>query len=175
MLKAREDEIRLRNSDKADRLLHLDEQISACSSRIKELQEAISAGQKAAFTTDCVLSKLDNAEAWGTWDILGGGLLSTAAKHGNLDDAQSYITELQMDLRHFNTELTDISVQTDVHVNTDDFLRFADYFFDGIFAEQVQGIKTEIESVLEELERMLDEEQHLKETLQSEIEDVLVE
>ncbi|MFQ9389115.1 MAG: hypothetical protein ACLR1V_10350 [Coprococcus sp.] len=109
-------------------MLHLDEQISACSSRIKELQEAISAGQKAAFTTDCVLSKLDNAEAWGTWDILGGGLLSTAAKHGNLDDAQSYITELQMDLRHFNTELTDISVQTDVHVNTDDFLRFADYF-----------------------------------------------
>ena len=187
LLKAREDEIRLRNSDKADRLLHLDEQISACSSRIKELQEAISAGQKAAFTTDCVLSKLDNAEAWGTWDILGGGLLSTAAKHGNLDDAQSYITELQMDLRHFNTELTDISVQTDVHVNTDDFLRFADYFFDGIFAdlavqkrikqskEQVQGIKTEIESVLEELECMLDEEQHLKETLQSEIEDVLVE
>lgn len=67
LLKAREDEIRLRNSDKADRLLHLDEQISACSSRIKELQEAISAGQKAAFTTDCVLSKLDNAEAWGTW------------------------------------------------------------------------------------------------------------
>lgn len=187
LLKAREDEIRLRNSDKADRLLHLDEQISACSSRIKELQEAISAGQKAAFTADCVLSKLDNAEAWGTWDILGGGLLSTAAKHGNLDDAQSYITELQMDLRHFNTELTDISVQTDVHVNTDDFLRFTDYFFDGIFAdlaiqkrikqskEQVQGIKTEIESVLEELERMLDEEQHLKETLQSEIEDVLVE
>ena len=64
---------------------------------------------------------------------------------------------------------------------------FLDYFFDGIFAdlavqkrikqskEQVQGIKTEIESVLEELERMLDEEQHLKETLQSEIEDVLVE
>ena len=133
------------------------------------------------------VKKLDNAEAWGTWDILGGGLLSTAAKHGNLDDAQSYITELQMDLRHFNTELTDISVQTDVHVNTDDFLRFADYFFDGIFAdlavqkrikqskEQVQGIKTEIESVLEELERILDEEQHLKETLQSEIEDVLVE
>ena len=39
----------------------------------------------------------------------------------------------------------------------------------------LQGIKTEIESVLEELERMLDEEQHLKETLQSEIEDVLVE
>ena len=159
LLKAREDEIRLRNSDKADRLLHLDEQISACSSRIKELQEAISAGQKAAFTTDWVLGKLD----------------------------QSYITELQMDLRHFNTELTDISVQRDVHVNTDDFLRFADYFFDGIFAdlavqkrikqskEQVQGIKTEIESVLEELERMLDEEQHLKETLQSEIEDVLVE
>ena len=187
LLKSREAEIRSKNSDKAEQLLHLDERISACSSRIKELQEAISAGQKAAFTTECVLGKLDSAEAWGTWDILGGGLLSTAAKHGNLDDAQSYITELQMDLRHFNTELTDISVQTDIHVNTDDFLRFADYFFDGIFAdlavqkrikqskEQVQGIKTEIESVLEELERMLDEEQHLKETLQSEIEDVLVE
>ena len=37
LLKAREDEIRLRNSDKADRLLHLDEQISACSSQLRLL------------------------------------------------------------------------------------------------------------------------------------------
>ena len=58
LLKAREDEIRLRNSDKADRLLHLDEQISACSSRIKELQEAISAGQKAALQQIVYLASL---------------------------------------------------------------------------------------------------------------------
>ena len=186
LLKSREADVRSTNPAKADKLLHLDEQIAASSSQIKELEEAISAGQKAAFTTDSVLGKLDSAEAWGTWDILGGGLLSTAFKHGNLDDAQSYITELQMDLRHFNTELTDIAINADVQVNTDDFLKFADYFFDGIFAdlavqkrikdsrEQVQLIKTEIESVLEELDQMLENETHHKEALQKEIEDVLI-
>ena len=186
LLKNRENAVRTQNSADSDKLLHLDEQISVCSSHIKELQEAISAGQKAAFTTDSVLGKLDSAEAWGTWDILGGGLLSTAFKHGNLDDAQSYITELQMDLRRFSTELTDISLEADIQVNTDDFLKFADYFFDGIFAdlavqkrivqskEQVQSIKGKIESVIEELERTLSEEQQKKENLQKEIENVLV-
>ena len=186
LLKNREADIRSGSSAEAEKLLHLDEEISVCSSHIKELQEAISAGQKAAFTTDSVLGKLDSAEAWGTWDILGGGLLSTAFKHGNLDDAQSYITELQMDLRRFSTELTDVSIDADVQVNTDDFLKFADYFFDGIFAdlavqkrivkskEQVQTIKSEIEAVLEELERMMDDEVRRKEALQAEIENVLV-
>ena len=184
LLKAREDGIRLRNSDKADRLLHLDEQISACSSRIKRTSGSYFSRTEGRFTTDCVLGKLDNAEAWGNMGYPRRRFTQHSSQHGNLDDAQSYIDRTQMDLRHFNTELTDISVQRDVHVNTDDFLRFADYFlmaslqiwlFKSVSSnpEQVQGIKTEIESVLEELERMLDEEQHLKETLQSEIEDVL--
>lgn len=46
LLKAREDEIRLRNSDKADRLLHLDEQISACSSRIKNFRKLFQQDRK---------------------------------------------------------------------------------------------------------------------------------
>ena len=41
--------------------------------------------------------------------------------------------------------------------------------------DRVKGNKSENAYAIEELERMLDEEQHLKETLQSEIEDVLVE
>ena len=42
---------------------------------------------------------------------------------------------LQGTLRAFKTELTDVEVIADMQVNIDGFLRFADYFFDGLFAD----------------------------------------
>ena len=58
-------------------------------------------------------------------------------------------------------------IGADVRVNVDGFLRFADYFFDGIFvdfavmdhisnsAEQVQAVHARISDVLERLHAML--------------------
>ena len=37
---------------------------------------------------DSVLSSLESAEGWGTWDLLGGGLISDLAKHSHIDDAK---------------------------------------------------------------------------------------
>ena len=57
------------------------------------------------------------------------------AKHGHLDDAQDLVETLQDKLRSFKTELADVSINADMQVNIDGFLRFADYFFDGLFAD----------------------------------------
>ena len=61
------------------------------------------------------------------------------AKHGHLDDAQANIMALQGMLRKFKTELADINIQANMQVNVDGFLRFADYFFDGLFADWAVG------------------------------------
>lgn len=42
---------------------------------------------------------------------------------------------LQSQLRAFRTELADVTISADFQVNIDGFLRFADYVFDGIFAD----------------------------------------
>ena len=110
---------------------------------------------------------MDSAEGWGTWDLLGGGLLADMAKHSHLDEAQGAIERLQSQLRCFKTELADVTIHADMQVNVDGFLRFADYFFDGLFADwavmdkisqsqsQVQSTKNQIDSVLSRLNSMM--------------------
>lgn len=151
----------------AEEILKLEARIVSLKSQEKELREAISAGTAARYTADDIMSALDSAEGWGTWDLFGGGLIADLAKHGELDEAQSMIEQLQSQLRRFKTELADVTVQADFQVNVDGFLRFADYFFDGLFAdwavmdrigrakEQVDRTMAQIAGVLRQLEGRL--------------------
>ena len=124
---------------RAEEILKLEERHAYLESQKKELREAISAGNSARSTAESVLSSLDSAEGWGTWDLLGGGLLADMAKHSHLDEAQGAIERLQSQLRLFKTELADVTIHADMQVNVDGFLRFADYFFDGLFADWAVG------------------------------------
>ena len=152
---------------RAEEILKLEERHAYLESQKKELREAISAGNSARSTAESVLSSLDSAEGWGTWDLLGGGLLADMAKHSHLDEAQGAIERLQSQLRRFKTELADVTIHADMQVNVDGFLRFADYFFDGLFADwavmdkisqsqsQVQSTKNQIDSVLSRMNSMM--------------------
>ena len=158
--------IKASGSADADRILQIEEQITAQRSQKKEISEAISAGSRALSSANSVLSSLDSAEGWGTWDLFGGGLISDLAKHSHLDEAQSKVQQLQTDLRRFKTELADVTIQANMQVSVDGFLRFADYFFDGLFADwavldkisqsksSVQSTKSQIENVLSRLRSM---------------------
>ena len=167
VLKEKADAIKAAGGSNGEEILKLEERSAFLESQKKELQEAISAGNAALSTTQQVLSSLDSAEGWGTWDLFGGGLVADLAKHSHLDEAQGAIEQLQSQLRRFKTELADVTIQTDMQVNVDGFLRFADYFFDGLFADwavldkinqsqsQVQNTKSQIASVLSRLDSMM--------------------
>ena len=167
VLKEKADAIKAAGGSNGEEILKLEERNAFLESQKKELQEAISAGNAALSTTQQVLSSLDSAEGWGTWDLFGGGLVADLAKHSHLDEAQGAIEQLQSQLRRFKTELADVTIQTDMQVNVDGFLRFADYFFDGLFADwavldkinqsqsQVQNTKSQIASVLSRLDSMM--------------------
>ena len=66
---------------------------------------------------------------------MGGGLMADLAKYEELDDAQKQIEQLQVELRRFKTELADVEITADLQVTVDSFLKFADFFFDGLFAD----------------------------------------
>lgn len=167
VLKEKADAIKAAGGSNGEEILKLEERNAFLESQKKELQEAISAGNAALSITQQVLSSLDSAEGWGTWDLFGGGLVADLAKHSHLDEAQGAIEQLQSQLRRFKTELADVTIQADMQVNVDGFLRFADYFFDGLFADwavldkinqsqsQVQNTKSQIASVLSRLDSMM--------------------
>ena len=141
----------------------------------KEIREAISAGHSARGTADRILSELESADNWNTWDILGGGgVITHMAKHGHLDEAQNMVSQLQSQLRRFKTELADIQISAAMQVNVDGFLRFADYFFDGLFADWAVGNRisqshSSVSSTRSQISRTLDKLKEMEKAADQEI------
>lgn len=166
-LRARGEALKAAGGAVGAEILKLEERLAALESQRRELREAVFAGEQARNTADAILSSLNSAEGWATWDLVGGGLISDLAKHGHLDDAQQMVEQLQVQLRRFKTELADVTIQADLQISIDGFLRFADYFFDGLFADwmvldrigqsqsQTQETRNQIQLVLDRLEALL--------------------
>ncbi len=146
----------------ADQIIEIEQKIAALEAQKKEIKEAISAGYSARSTADRILSELESADGWNTWDMFGGGgIITHMAKHSHLDEAQDLVSELQSKLRRFKTELADIQITANMQVNIDGFLRFADYFFDGLFADWAVGDKisqsmNSVSSTKSQISRTLD-------------------
>lgn len=132
----------------------------------KEIDEAHALGQSIIFQIFVIEDELNSAESWGTWDLYGGGLISAAVKHSHLDEAQELISELQGTLRRYHTELSDVTIQADIQAQVEGFLRFADYFFDGLYVDravldhihcalnQISKTRSEVYFVQNQLEEM---------------------
>ena len=186
-LEAKRDAVKSSNTPAACQILELEEKIAFLESQKKEIREAITAGHSAIGTADNVLSELEDADDWNTWDMLGGGgIITHRAKHSHLDEAQEKVEQLQGKLRRFKTELADINIHADMQVSIDGFLRFADYFYDGLFADwavgdkisesqsSVQKVKSQISSVLSKLDGMDKDADAQIRSLKAKIEELLV-
>lgn len=159
LLQEKTQEIRNSGTPQAEELLQLERRITEKQSQKKEISEAIFAGNQAMNTVNEILTDLNDAEGWGIWDLAGGGLMSDLVKHNCLDEAQENVQKLQGELLRFKTELADVSVDAQLQVRVDGFLRFADYFFDGLFADwtvldhinESQGEVTKVQSQIRQL------------------------
>ena len=166
LLQEKREAIKATDSLDAERIIQIEQQIAEQKNHKKEIKEAISAGTLALGAAISIVSSLDSAQSWGTYDLVNGGLIAGMAKHSYLDEAQNKVITLQSQLRKFKTELTDVTIHAEMKVNVDGFLRFADYFYDGLFADwavldrigrsksSVMAVKTKIESALSKLKRM---------------------
>jgi len=153
----------------AAKLIALSEASADAQSDIRELKEAINAGNAVLTGLDGVVGSLKSARNWGTFDMLGGGLIATAVKHSRIDRARESVHHVQQSLRVFQRELADVDSRTEIEIDIGSFARFADYFFDGLIVdwvvqsrigrsldsavrvtEQVRGVVRQLQSNLKE-------------------------
>lgn len=130
----------------------------------KEMDEALQAARRAADLLNQAEDLVRSAGNWGLWDMLGGGMLSTFMKHSKMDDAQETLTRARDALRTLQKELADVNMMIDTPIEVGDFLRFADYFFDGLIVDwmvqskideakrQVQEAKSRVTGIIRQLE-----------------------
>lgn len=163
-LRARIDELRRQKDAVGEKMTQMQEHKGELRKQQREVEEAEAAGRSALAIVESILDSLDSAKSWSTWDLIGGGgLVSDLVKHGHLDDAQDKVENLQVALGRFHTELMDVSIPADLEVRVDGFLKFADFFFDGLLAdwmvrdringsaEQVQEVRRSIEKIMDRL------------------------
>lgn len=154
------EEIKASGRPEKEEIFRLEQRKAELLNKLRELDEAVAAGDAAHKTVSEIKKTLDKAVNMGEWDLFGGGILPDIMKHGYLDEAQGLVEKLQTELRRFKTELADVEFDADFRLNEDGFLRFADYFFDGFFVDlaslrkieksrdYVLGIKGNLEDVL---------------------------
>lgn len=130
----------------------------------QELWEAIEAGDRALDSLRSAQKALGSAKNWGLFDLLGGGFVAGMVKRGRMKDASRFMEEARRDLRIFETELRDVEIASGLNIETDDFLAFADFFFDGAVADFL--MQTRIAETKEKVDEAIDRVTFLLATLQ---------
>lgn len=164
-LAAREQQVLASAAPERERVAAVAREIGAERARIHELDEAAAAAHAAIKALETVHKSLDDAASWGALDTwAGGGLISTAIKHGHIDEASRAAGHARQALQRLDIELTDVGVESGaLEVRLGEFDTFADFFFDNIWtnlgvqdrikdaqrrvihaAEQVQALRTRV-------------------------------
>jgi len=147
-LLARKEKLLLDAGDeRARQLIDLTDRQAALRSDVKEVQEAIDAGTSLLAELDGVIDALKSASGWGTWDMLGGGLLADLAKHSRIDEARARVHAAQEQLRRFQRELADVQSNESFLIDISSFDTFADFFFDGLIVDWI--VQSKIQTSLE--------------------------
>jgi len=137
LLSEKEQLLRQSNQAKASELIEISEQAANLNSEVREITEAIQAGKDVISSVEQVVDSLESAANWGTWDMLGGGLLSTAVKHSRIDDARSAVNDVQAKMSQFARELADVRKNIELQIDIGELASFADFFFDGLIVDWI--------------------------------------
>ena len=188
VLEEKTEQIKKSGVPEAGRIMNLENEIAFLETQQKEIQEAVTAGNRALDIARKILEDLDSAKNWSTFDLMGGGLIADMAKYDRLNKVQDKIQDLQAALRGFRTELADVTerISGDLHVEIGDFLHFADYFFDGLFTDwmvydkindsrgRTLRTRDQIQKILGQLNVMDNELCSKKENLKEELEQAVL-
>jgi hypothetical protein len=143
------------------RILDLTEERGSIEADLREIKQAIMAGNSVLNSLERAADALNTAENWGTYDMFGGGIISSMEKHSSIDEAVDYINDARDKLDRFRRELSDVNLSIDVTVDISSFDKFADYFFDGIFVDwnvqsKIEDSQYSLKSTIYKVQRVID-------------------
>jgi len=177
LLKKKKNELIRSDHKNSEKIIELTEKKEDLNEDIKEIREAEHAANDLVSSIEVMLDYIKSAENWGTLDMFGGGIISTAQKHSKLDKAKRKSEEVQDKLQKFQIELSDVDMSFDMGLDLGSFTKTADYIFDGLIvdwfvqskigeaASKSRRLKEEVISITQRLENQ-------KEEIQKRLEDI---
>lgn len=137
LLETKEKMIHDSSSPLSPLLFNLAEQSAEFKAQLKEVREAEDAAAMALLKLDSAAASLESAGNWGMVDMVGGGLISSAAKRSKMDEAQRTLHEAQRYLKKLEKELADLNMESTQTLETSGFLNMTDLFFDNFFSDMM--------------------------------------
>lgn len=127
---------------------------------MKECREAVEAGNRALHSLQGAKECLDSARKWGIFDMLGGGFFSSLIKRSEIEDAQDMIDRAREDLQSFSIELDDVHMSEQLDVEINDFLGFADLFWDSFLVDwmmqdRINDAREKLDEVIARVEQIV--------------------
>lgn len=167
LLKAKELMLLETDGDKARRLMEISEEEARLFQWDKELRQALQAGQEVVNSLRKLRNELQSAGGWGTFDMLGGGLLATSVKHSKINNAKAQVHKVQRQMHLFLRELADVQINTKINIDIGGLAKFADYFFDGFIIDWI--VQSKINDSLAQTNRQLEGVKRIIKKLKSQL------
>jgi DNA repair exonuclease SbcCD ATPase subunit len=123
-------------------VVQCEQQSAAIHAELEELDEAMHSVAACSEAVAMALRHLRSAANWGTWDLLGGGLLASAVKRERVDEALAALGQVTSALATVRQELADIpehiALPAGIEIGSGAWT--FDVWFDNIFSDlNMQG------------------------------------
>lgn len=113
-----------------------EEQRLELESEIREIKEALNAGQSVLNSLDDTLEKLSSADSLATWDMFTDSFLVDMFKYDKIDKAEEEIYYLEGLIERYKKELKDVDLLNVLdYEGLSQMRRVFDVFFDNIFSD----------------------------------------
>ena len=168
LIKQKDSRINLDNPGVAKQIAQLDQRMLSHKEKLKELDEAIQAGERINIALRDIIKDLRDAVGWGPFNYGGKGKYSTYKKKRFIDKASSEIVQVNALFLKFEEELHDVSkhyhldYKNDIHYYQD----FLDTFINNLITDYV--VRKKIKNSLAGVEATLDRVEMTILTLQHE-------
>jgi DNA repair exonuclease SbcCD ATPase subunit len=131
ILKRKEEEI----FDEDNNLKKIVESITRFGNEVREIDEALSAGEALNQRLSIVEHDLRQAKGWGIFDMLGGNFIADVGKHIKIASAQKSLAEAKNRMTRFKEELDDVKQIFDLNIDIGTLMTAADFFFDNLLMD----------------------------------------
>lgn len=138
LIAQREREILQEGSGAASSLMKISRELDERQVLLRDIKEAIDAGQEAYRLSQRLEKQLKEARDWGQWDMYGSSGKGWL-KHRAIDRARDYLHKVRHALIKFENELRDVypNARIDVNIRVERIDSFFDIFFDNLISDWV--------------------------------------
>ena len=129
-----------------------------------QISEAINLTNQILGYVEQAERSLSSARNWGIFDVLGGGFIVDMIKHHKLGKAREAMESVNYLMQRLQQLLGSLQLPADYRMEIGNFATFADFFFDGVFADLY--MQSKIMQSLDEVRRLKNKLYELKSRLE---------